>query len=175
MPTEAETLTFLALLLPFAGAVFAPLLTRAFGHNAAWLLALVPALLFAHFASLVPLVAGGGRETGGIAWAPSLGALVLVVMFGASTALASGAASARSGAMSRAPTDDGPVGARFIAPSGVWSSECTPSVEASGEASRPWSRASACSVSAAEGGRVTVATRAWLVTSASSMRSPSDV
>ena len=73
MPTEAETLTFLALLLPFAGAVFAPLLTRAFGHNAAWLLALVPALMFAHFASLVPLVAGGGRETGGIAWAPSLG------------------------------------------------------------------------------------------------------
>lgn len=73
MPTEAETLTFLALLLPFAGAALAPLLTRVLGHNAAWPLALIPALLFAHFAGLVPLVAGGARETGAFGWAPSLG------------------------------------------------------------------------------------------------------
>ena len=64
MATQAETLTFLALFLPFAGAALAPLLTRFFGDNAAWPLALVPALLFVHFASLAPLVADGGSATG---------------------------------------------------------------------------------------------------------------
>ena len=73
MATEAQTLTFLALLLPFAGAAVAPALTRFLGHNAAWLLALVPALLFAHFAGFLPLVADGGVATGAVAWAPSLG------------------------------------------------------------------------------------------------------
>ena len=73
MATTAQTLTFLALLLPFAGAAVAPILTRWLGHNAAWPLALVPALLFAHFAGFLPLVAGGGVVTGAVAWAPSLG------------------------------------------------------------------------------------------------------
>ena len=73
MATQAETLTFLALFLPFAGAAVAPLLTRFFGGNAAWPLALVPALLFVHFASLAPLVAEGGIATGAVAWAPSIG------------------------------------------------------------------------------------------------------
>jgi len=73
MPTEAETLTFIALLLPFVGAVVAPAVTRFLGHNAAWVLALVPALLFAHFVSLAPLVAGGATASGSIAWAPSIG------------------------------------------------------------------------------------------------------
>ena len=62
MATEAETLTFLALLLPFAGAAVAPVLTRFLGYNAAWPLALVPALLFAHFAGFLPLVAGGRQS-----------------------------------------------------------------------------------------------------------------
>ena len=73
MATEAQTLTFLALLLPFAGAAVAPILTRLLGHNAAWLLALVPALLLAHFAGFLPVVADGGVVTGAVAWAPSLG------------------------------------------------------------------------------------------------------
>ena len=73
MATEAQTLTFLALLLPFAGAAVAPTLTRLLGHNAAWLLALVPALLLAHFAGFLPVVADGGVVTGAVAWAPSLG------------------------------------------------------------------------------------------------------
>ena len=73
MATEAETLTFLALLLPFAGAAVAPVLARFLGYRAAWPLALVPVLLFAHFAGFLPLVAGGGVATGGVAWAPSLG------------------------------------------------------------------------------------------------------
>ena len=73
MATEAETLTFLALLLPFAGAAVAPVLTRLLGHNAAWPLALVPALLFAHFAGFLPFVAEGGVATGAAAWVPSMG------------------------------------------------------------------------------------------------------
>ena len=73
MATAAETLTFLALLLPFAGAAVAPVLTRFLGHNAAWPLALVPALLFAHFAGFLPLVADQGVATGAIAWVPSMG------------------------------------------------------------------------------------------------------
>jgi multicomponent Na+:H+ antiporter subunit A len=73
MPTEVQTLTFLALLLPFAGAVIAPILTRALGHNAAWVLAAIPALLFAHFLTLAPLVASGGTAAGAVAWAPSIG------------------------------------------------------------------------------------------------------
>lgn len=73
MPAEAETLTFVALLLPFVGAVVAPAMTRFLGHNAAWVLALVPAAMFAHFVSLMSLVAGGGTASGSIAWAPSIG------------------------------------------------------------------------------------------------------
>lgn len=73
MPTDAEALTFIALLLPFLGAALAPLITRFLGHNAAWVLALVPAALFAHFVSLASLVAGGGTVSGSIAWAPSIG------------------------------------------------------------------------------------------------------
>lgn len=72
MSTEAGTLTFLALLLPFFGATVAPILTRFLGHNAAWALAAVPAALFIHFASFVPLVAGGGTAGGSLAWAPSI-------------------------------------------------------------------------------------------------------
>jgi multicomponent Na+:H+ antiporter subunit A len=73
MATEAETLTFLALLLPFAGAAVAPVLARFLGDRAAWPLALVPVLLFTHFAGFLPLVAGGGVATGAVAWVPSLG------------------------------------------------------------------------------------------------------
>src|SRR5688572_13349498 len=73
MPTEAGTLTFLALLLPFAGAATAPMLTRVFRHNAAWVLAAIPGLLFTHFLTLAPLVAAGGTASGAISWAPSIG------------------------------------------------------------------------------------------------------
>ncbi|TCR93228.1 putative monovalent cation/H+ antiporter subunit A [Rhizobium sp. BK376] len=65
-------LTFLALCLPFLGAVVAPVLTRALGHNAAWLLALVPALAFLHFATFLPAIAGGGSVVAGFDWVPSL-------------------------------------------------------------------------------------------------------
>lgn len=64
-------LTFAALCLPLLGAVLAPFLVRVLGANAAWLLALAPLLAFAHFASLLPIIAGGEVMTGGYAWVPS--------------------------------------------------------------------------------------------------------
>lgn len=70
---EAGTLTFVAIFVPFAAAAVAPVLTRMFGHNAAWLLAIAPALLFVHFLTFLPLVAGGGTAAASLAWAPSIG------------------------------------------------------------------------------------------------------
>jgi len=64
-------LTFLALCLPFLGALAAPLLTRLFGHNAAWVLALIPVAIFAHFTGFSADIARGGTVTGGYAWVPS--------------------------------------------------------------------------------------------------------
>ncbi len=73
MGTGAQSLTFLALLLPFLGAVAAPLLCRLMRHNAAWLLALLPAFIFLHFLGFVPSIAAGGRIAQGYDWIPSLG------------------------------------------------------------------------------------------------------
>jgi multicomponent Na+:H+ antiporter subunit A len=64
-------LTFLALCLPFLGALFAPLLTRMLGHNAAWVLALIPAAIFVHFAGFTAEIAGGTAVAGGYTWVPS--------------------------------------------------------------------------------------------------------
>ncbi len=71
MGTSAQNLTFLALILPFLGAIFAPALTKAFKHNAAWILALIPAWIFIHFFGFLPDVAGGNAVTGGFKWIPS--------------------------------------------------------------------------------------------------------
>lgn len=73
MGTDGLSLTFIALFLPFIAAVAAPFLTQRMGHKAAWVLALVPAFLFLHFATYVGTVASGGIVTGGHAWIPSLG------------------------------------------------------------------------------------------------------
>jgi multicomponent Na+:H+ antiporter subunit A len=64
-------MTFYALFLPFAAALFAPALTRLFKHNAAWILALAPAALFIHFLGFIDGVAQGQRFTGGVQWIPS--------------------------------------------------------------------------------------------------------
>ena len=66
-------LTFLALCLPFFGALIAPVAVRRFGHNAAWPLALLPALAFLHFAGFLPAIASGQVIQGGFDWVPSLG------------------------------------------------------------------------------------------------------
>lgn len=63
--------TFYALLLPFAAAVIAPTIMRTVGHNGAWLLAVVPAGLFIHFAGFLPAIGAGEVVTGGVQWIPS--------------------------------------------------------------------------------------------------------
>ncbi|MCX7304505.1 MAG: putative monovalent cation/H+ antiporter subunit A [Hyphomicrobiales bacterium] len=73
MEIGAQPLTLLALLLPFVAAALAPLLCRVLKHNAAWLLALAPALIFLHLAGFVPQVASGRPIAGGYDWIPSLG------------------------------------------------------------------------------------------------------
>ncbi|CUX28753.1 putative monovalent cation/H+ antiporter subunit A [Agrobacterium deltaense Zutra 3/1] len=71
MTSDVTPLTFLSLFLPFLAALAAPVLVKRFGHNAAWLLAIAPALAFAHFALMLPEIAAGGVVTGGYAWVPS--------------------------------------------------------------------------------------------------------
>ncbi|WP_395773079.1 putative monovalent cation/H+ antiporter subunit A [Agrobacterium pusense] len=71
MTSDVTPMTFLSLFLPFLAALAAPALVRRFGHNAAWMLAIAPALSFIHFALMLPQVAAGGVVTGGYAWVPS--------------------------------------------------------------------------------------------------------
>ena len=63
--------TFLALMAPFIAAAVAPFLARRLNHNASWVLALVPALIFIHFLSFAGDVADGAPVTGGYRWIPS--------------------------------------------------------------------------------------------------------
>ena len=66
------TMLWLAL-APFAAALVAPWLTHRIGAAAGWVLALVPAAIFAGFLSFVPAVAHGEVFAYGIDWAPSIG------------------------------------------------------------------------------------------------------
>ncbi|MGG2476306.1 proton-conducting transporter membrane subunit, partial [Rhizobium sp. BR5] len=71
MTSDVTALTFLSLFLPFLAALAAPVLVKRFGHNAAWILAIAPALAFLNFALMLPEIAAGGVVTGGYAWVPS--------------------------------------------------------------------------------------------------------
>jgi multicomponent Na+:H+ antiporter subunit A len=73
MADGSQSVTFLALILPFLAAVIAPALTRVLKHNAAWVLALAPLFLFVHFLGYLGDVAAGRSVAGGYAWIPSLG------------------------------------------------------------------------------------------------------
>lgn len=73
MGTGTHSLTFLALLLPFLGALAAPLLCRALKHNAAWPLAAIPFFIFMHLAGFLESVSEGRPSIGGYDWIPSLG------------------------------------------------------------------------------------------------------
>tara|TARA_R110000751_G_scaffold8041_3_gene32544 strand:+ start:51057 stop:53426 length:2370 start_codon:yes stop_codon:yes gene_type:complete len=64
--------TFAVLLLPFIAALFAPALTQLLKHNAAWILALVPAAIFWHFSGFLPVISAGEVVTGGYQWVPAL-------------------------------------------------------------------------------------------------------
>ena len=87
-PVTIENTSLLAVLAPFAAAVVAPILTRWFKHNAAWLLALVPALIFAHFTGFVAPVSHGESFIAAVAWAPSYGVNFSIYIDGLSTLFA---------------------------------------------------------------------------------------
>ncbi|MCT8991661.1 putative monovalent cation/H+ antiporter subunit A [Chelativorans sp. SCAU2101] len=73
MVADEQWMTFLTLVLPFLAAAVAPLLTRVLGHNAAWVLAVVPAFIFLHFTGFLGSVASGEPIAGGYPWIPSIG------------------------------------------------------------------------------------------------------
>lgn len=73
MNAGADALTFVVLCLPFIGALAAPILTRLLAEKAAWLLAILPALAFWHFLSMLDTVSTGGTVTGGYDWISSYG------------------------------------------------------------------------------------------------------
>lgn len=72
LPFSPDVMLWLAL-APFAAAAVAPALVRSLGGAAGWVLAIVPAALFAAFAAMVPSVAAGETFIYGVDWAPSLG------------------------------------------------------------------------------------------------------
>lgn len=87
-PALIDDTTLYAVLAPFAAAVVAPFLTRWFKHNAAWLLAIVPALIFLHFTGFVEPVSKGESFVAAKAWAPSYGVNFSVYVDGLSTLFA---------------------------------------------------------------------------------------
>ncbi|MEO9775439.1 putative monovalent cation/H+ antiporter subunit A [Roseibium sp.] len=87
-PAMIDDTTLYAVLAPFAAAVIAPFLTRWFKHNAAWPLAIVPALIFLHFAGFVEPVSRGESFVAAMAWAPGYGVNFSVYVDGLSTLFA---------------------------------------------------------------------------------------
>ncbi len=73
MTVDVTTMTFLFLVLPFAAALIAPILTRILGHNSGWILAIVPAAIFAYFARFLGPVSQGEVIRQGFAWVPQFG------------------------------------------------------------------------------------------------------
>ncbi|WP_417667419.1 putative monovalent cation/H+ antiporter subunit A [Roseibium sp.] len=88
MTPEAIDTTILAVLAPFAAAAVAPVATKYLRHNAAWLLALVPAWIFFHFAGFVGAVSHGETFTPFREWAPSYGINLSFYIDGLSTLFA---------------------------------------------------------------------------------------
>lgn len=84
-PAVIDDTTLYAVLAPFAAAVVAPFLTRLLKHNAAWPLALVPALIFLHFVGFIEPVSRGETFVAAKAWAPSYGINFSVYVDGLST------------------------------------------------------------------------------------------
>lgn len=72
MAGNAGWMTLPFLFLPLAGALAALFLTRIMPRHAAIVLALAPALVFAHFASFLPDIAAGQALVGGVEWVPAL-------------------------------------------------------------------------------------------------------
>eukprot|EP00903_Cladosiphon_okamuranus_P001758 g1756.t1 len=87
-PAMIDDTTLYAVLAPFAAAAVAPFLTRWFKHNAAWPLAVVPALIFLHFTGFIGPVSQGETFVASIAWAPSYNVDFSVYVDGLSTLFA---------------------------------------------------------------------------------------
>lgn len=88
MPFSGVEATFWAMLAPFVAAALAPVLTQKLKHNAAWVLAAVPALIFVHLLSLVSSVASGQTYALGLEWVPSYGVTFSIYLDGLSTLFA---------------------------------------------------------------------------------------
>jgi len=73
MPLPQIDWTYIAMAAPFLAALVAPALKRALGAGAGWFLALVPAIMFVHFASMLGPISAGEVIAGGFDWAPSIG------------------------------------------------------------------------------------------------------
>ncbi|WP_106751937.1 putative monovalent cation/H+ antiporter subunit A [Pannonibacter carbonis] len=88
MTPAAPDMTILAVLAPFAAAAIAPFAVRILKHNAAWPLALVPFLIFAHFAGFVSGVSQGQTFTVAREWVPAYGVNLSFYIDGLSTLFA---------------------------------------------------------------------------------------
>ncbi len=86
-PAAIDT-TILAVLAPFAAAAVAPFATRVLKHNAAWVLALVPAWMFFHFTGFIGPVSQGESFVAAREWAPSYGINLSFYVDGLSTLFA---------------------------------------------------------------------------------------
>ncbi|MEQ1901331.1 MAG: hydrogen gas-evolving membrane-bound hydrogenase subunit E [Devosia sp.] len=73
MELDFDTFTILLMLAPFAAAALAPLVSRQTGPAAGWILAIVPAGLFAALFGMIDEVAAGAPQRFAINWVPALG------------------------------------------------------------------------------------------------------
>ncbi|WP_018698567.1 putative monovalent cation/H+ antiporter subunit A [Amorphus coralli] len=73
MPPSAIDGTLLFALAPFVAAALGPWLTGLIGSRAGWILAIVPALLFAHFTTMIPAVAHGDVLAASVPWVSAFG------------------------------------------------------------------------------------------------------
>ena len=64
---------FLAILAPFLAAAIAPLVHRLFGSRTAWVLAIIPAWMFVHFAGLIERVSFFEAYALSVEWIPAYG------------------------------------------------------------------------------------------------------
>ncbi|MTI18936.1 putative monovalent cation/H+ antiporter subunit A [Rhodobacteraceae bacterium RKSG542] len=88
MPLTGVEATFWAMLAPFVAAALGPVLTQRLKHNAAWVLAVFPALIFLHFLTLVPGVSSGEVYTAALEWVPTYGVTFSIYLDGLSTLFA---------------------------------------------------------------------------------------
>ncbi|NBN78503.1 putative monovalent cation/H+ antiporter subunit A [Microvirga tunisiensis] len=88
MTPAAPDMTILAVLAPFAAAAIAPFAVRILKHNAAWPLAIVPFLIFVHFAGYLAGVSAGETYTIARDWVPQYNVSLSFFIDGLSTLFA---------------------------------------------------------------------------------------